>query len=83
MLWILIAVTCIELSTFANAQSKKTTSMQEDANNTEPDHPSKYFSYSSLVLFRVVLRPEHIKRERRLSSKRIVATLKKTAVLDS
>ncbi|KAK9301867.1 hypothetical protein QLX08_005927 [Tetragonisca angustula] len=39
MLWILIAVTCIELSTFANAQSKKTTSMQEDANNTEPDHP--------------------------------------------
>ncbi|XP_012345522.1 hemicentin-1-like [Apis florea] len=42
MLWILIAVTCIELSTIANAQSRKTTatSMREDAsNNTEPDHP--------------------------------------------
>ncbi|KOX78902.1 hypothetical protein WN51_08661 [Melipona quadrifasciata] len=44
MLWILIAVTCIELSTFANAQSKKTTSMQEDANNTEPDHPSLLYT---------------------------------------
>lgn len=42
MLWILIAVTCIELSTIANAQSRKTSatsSMREDANNTEPDHP--------------------------------------------
>lgn len=46
MLWILIAVTCIELSTIANAQSRKTSatsSMREDANNnTEPDHPSEY-----------------------------------------
>ncbi|XP_076234182.1 fasciclin-2 isoform X4 [Calliopsis andreniformis] len=39
MLWILIVVTCIEVSTFANAQLKKNTSTQEDANNTEPDHP--------------------------------------------
>lgn len=48
MLWILIAVTCIELSTTANAQSRKTTatSMREDANNnTEPDHPSEYNVY--------------------------------------
>nr|XP_034177906.1 hemicentin-1-like isoform X1 [Osmia lignaria] len=39
MLWILIAVACIEVSTFANAQSKKATSGHEDANNTEQDHP--------------------------------------------
>ncbi|XP_017883613.1 nephrin-like isoform X2 [Ceratina calcarata] len=40
MLWILIVVTCIQLSTSAaNAPSKKTVSSQEDANNVEPDHP--------------------------------------------
>ncbi|XP_076758356.1 nephrin isoform X2 [Xylocopa sonorina] len=39
MLWILIAVACIELSSFANAQSKKTTSNREDANNAEEKHP--------------------------------------------
>ncbi|XP_076283532.1 hemicentin-1 isoform X1 [Lasioglossum baleicum] len=39
MLWILIAVTCIEVSTFASAQPKKPTTAQEDANNTEPQHP--------------------------------------------
>ncbi|CAL7951233.1 unnamed protein product [Xylocopa violacea] len=39
MLRILIAVACIELSTFTNAQSKRTTSNQEDANNAEEEHP--------------------------------------------
>ncbi|XP_076164460.1 nephrin isoform X2 [Ptiloglossa arizonensis] len=39
MLWILIAVTCIEVSTFASAQSRKTTFTQEDGNNAEPEHP--------------------------------------------
>ncbi|XP_053985490.1 nephrin-like [Hylaeus anthracinus] len=39
MLWILIAVTCIEVSTFASAQSRKTTLTQEDRNSAEPEHP--------------------------------------------
>lgn len=42
MLRILIVVTCIEASTLASAQSKGTTSFDEDANSDEPDHPSEY-----------------------------------------
>lgn len=41
MLWILIVVTCIEAS-LASAQSKGTTSFDDDANSDEPDHPSEY-----------------------------------------
>ncbi|KAL2743238.1 nephrin-like isoform X1 [Vespula maculifrons] len=40
MLWILIVVTCFEVSTLADAQSERTTSLDEDANNNEPDHPA-------------------------------------------
>ncbi|XP_014485877.1 PREDICTED: nephrin-like isoform X2 [Dinoponera quadriceps] len=39
MLRILIVVTCIEASTLASAQSKGTTSFDDDANSDEPDHP--------------------------------------------
>lgn len=42
MLRILIVVTCIKISTLASAQSKGTTSFDEDANSDEPDHPSEY-----------------------------------------
>lgn len=44
MLRILIVVTCIEISTLANAQSKGTTSFDNDANSDEPEHPSKYIN---------------------------------------
>ncbi|KAI4492950.1 hypothetical protein M0802_009787 [Mischocyttarus mexicanus] len=43
MLWILIVVTCFEVSTLADAQSERTTSLDEDANNNEPDHPEDSF----------------------------------------
>lgn len=42
MLRILIVVTCIEISTLA--QSKGTTSFDNDANSDEPEHPSKYIN---------------------------------------
>lgn len=44
MLRILIVVTCIKISTLASAQSKGTTSFDEDANSDEPDHPSEYIN---------------------------------------
>lgn len=76
MLWILIAVTCIELSTIANAQSRKTSatsSMREDANNTEPDHPSEYtythtyiYIYTCITVFEIIFRPRSL-RSRKIS----------------
>lgn len=50
MLRILIVVTCIKISTLASAQSKGTTSFDEDANSDEPDHPSEYINIFYIII---------------------------------
>ncbi|KAF7391103.1 hypothetical protein HZH66_009583 [Vespula vulgaris] len=55
MLWILIVVTCFEVSTLADAQSERTTSLDEDANNNEPDHPVPMESIQGVAGQRAIL----------------------------
>ncbi|KAK2575511.1 hypothetical protein KPH14_011232 [Odynerus spinipes] len=55
MLWILIAVTCFEVSTLADARSKRTTSFDEDANNNEPDHAVPMESIQGVAGQRAIL----------------------------
>ncbi|XP_018350424.1 PREDICTED: protein turtle-like [Trachymyrmex septentrionalis] len=55
MLRILIVVTCIEISTLANAQSKGTTSFDNDANSDEPEHPIPVESIQGVAGQRTIL----------------------------
>nr|XP_012222068.1 PREDICTED: hemicentin-1-like isoform X2 [Linepithema humile] len=55
MLRILIVVTCIEISTLASAQSKGTTSFDDDANSDEPDHPIPMESIQGVAGQRAIL----------------------------
>ncbi|XP_071650534.1 nephrin [Temnothorax longispinosus] len=54
MLRILIVVTCIEIS-LANAQSKGTTSFDNDANSDEPEHPIPVESIQGVAGQRTIL----------------------------
>nr|KAF7416966.1 hypothetical protein H0235_011497 [Vespula pensylvanica] len=56
MLWILIVVTCFEVSTLADAQSERTTSLDEDANNNEPDHPANKLALPNYRNYRKIKR---------------------------
>ncbi|XP_012060718.1 PREDICTED: protein turtle-like [Atta cephalotes] len=55
MLRILIVVTCIEISTLVNAQSKGTTSFDNDANSDEPEHPIPVESIQGVAGQRTIL----------------------------
>ncbi|XP_039315150.1 basement membrane-specific heparan sulfate proteoglycan core protein isoform X3 [Solenopsis invicta] len=55
MLRILIVVTCFEISTLANAQSKGTTSFDNDTNSDEPEHPIPVESIQGVAGQRTIL----------------------------
>jgi len=83
MLWILIVVTCFEISTLASAQSKRTTSFNaNDANSDEPDHPSEYINESrylllltnSIILCKPDFKNQQLKLEASNSSAKVLLT---------
>ncbi|XP_011697156.1 PREDICTED: sialoadhesin-like [Wasmannia auropunctata] len=55
MLRILIVLTCFEISTFASAQSKGTTTFDSDANSDEPEHPIPVESIQGVAGQRTIL----------------------------